>query len=166
MDSKRPQWFLTFSGMLPTKNEYLPSFVHVSLSFSRSNISPIGIPQLASNHSCSMYFLSTCGPTGGLRSKEGASPATAANWWSLRKPRVASDDSVPPNLALGRSARSCCSSSVKRLKAAVKLDLRKRISPGLKLMLCSWMSCSRWLSGIWTDSKGFSSMVFSVAQHA
>jgi hypothetical protein len=69
----------TLSGILLKKKVHLPSLPHNSLSPSKSNISPIGIPHPANNHSCNTYLLSTCGPTGGLLSNDGPSPATAAN---------------------------------------------------------------------------------------
>lgn len=42
---------LTRNGTLLKKNDHLPRFLHSSLNVSRSNSSPIGIPQPASSHS-------------------------------------------------------------------------------------------------------------------
>jgi hypothetical protein len=75
--AKAFEWLETppsqLAGELVTKKVHLPFSLQVLDNFSRSNISPSGIPHRAKIYSCNMYFSRL-----GQASKDGASPATAA----------------------------------------------------------------------------------------
>jgi hypothetical protein len=154
----------TFRGTLDKKKLHLPVRLHISLKPSKSNISPMGIPQPASNHSCKHHIASP--PLTGLLSKLGQSPATAANWFSHRNLRVASLDSTPAKAAVARAASAFCSFSLRALNAAVNPVRRKRMSPGRKTMFWSAMRRCRWESGMEVEEKGVREIEFCEAQDA
>jgi hypothetical protein len=68
--------------------------------------------------------------------------------------------------AVSRVERDCCWLGVRALKAWVKPERMKRMSPGRNIMFCEAISCWRCESGITEEVKGERVMEFCVAQEA
>lgn len=78
----------TCNGALVKKNVHLLSSSHFLLSFSRSHISPMGVPHCTNSHSCRHHPDSSGG--GGHASNATVSPATAAKCRSYSQRTVVS----------------------------------------------------------------------------
>jgi hypothetical protein len=150
---QRNQGKPTFRGILDKKKLYRPTSLQYLDSPSKSNISPIGVPQPASTHSCKLNSLSACAPRIGARSKLGASPATAANCLSHNQRTMPSVASTPLKSGDGRSASSLRCSLLSLLYASVNPLRMKRISPFWKSRLWSFATFWRFSSVIASDVR-------------
>lgn len=127
--------------MLDKKKLYLPVALQCLDSFSKSNISPMGVPHPANTHSWRLNLGSAWLPRIGARSKLGASPATAANCWSHNQRTIPSVASTPLKSGLGRCGSCSRSLSFRLLYAAVNPLRMKRISPFWNSRLWSLITC-------------------------
>lgn len=182
---KKKRRKLTFNTTLPNQNAHRPCLLHSAATPSKSNNSPIGIPQPASSHWCSTCAGSWCAPMTGPRSKLGASLAAAANPAAHSHRSVARVASRPTKLGSGRAARACWADGERALRAA-SVPVRRswegglvggwvggflvgaltRMSPRRGTVCVSRRICWTWASGMGWDEKGSMAMPFAAAKRA
>lgn len=134
-----------FRGELVKRKVQRLSALHVSDSFSRSQLSPIGIPQPLRNTS---WQETPQGLGDGHASYAVVSLATAANWQSQCHLIISFVASTPTNRLSSLLASCTFWSCVRWLYSSTHPVRIIKISPGMKTILCNSATSSSCCNGI------------------